>query len=183
MCRPPAHLTSVRAVHLARRFLGSLRPGGPSRVDQQWAEAQLLPVEAALWRDLPSADRRHSAAVARRVEGMLGPDATRPVLAAALLHDVGKKVSGLGTPGRVVATLAALTVVRRPADAERWSRSTGVRWFIGTYLRHPEIGAALLDAAGSDPVTVAWTLEHHRPPERCTLEARVADALRRADDD
>ncbi len=173
----------MQAAHLIRRFFGSLRPGGPSRAEQRWAEAQLLPVEAALWRDLPAADRRHSAAVARRVEEMLGPDATRPVLAAALLHDVGKKVSGLGTPGRVVATLAAFTVVRRPADVERWSRASGVRWFIGTYLRHPELGARLLEGAGSDPLTVTWTREHHRPAERCTLDARVADALRLADDD
>ena len=183
MRRAPAHLTTVRAAHLVRRFFGSLRPGGPGRDEQSWAEAQLLPTEAALWRDLPAADRRHSAAVARRVEAMLGPAATRPVLAAALLHDVGKTASGLGTPGRVVATLASLTVVRTPADVERWSRATGVRWYIGTYLRHPEIGARLLVGAGSDPLTVAWTLEHHRPAGRCTLDPVVADALRRADDD
>lgn len=114
---------------------------------------------------------------------MLGPDATRPVLAAALLHDVGKTVSGLGTPGRVVATLAALTVGRSPQDAERWSRGTGARWFIGNYLRHPELGARLLEGAGSDPLTVTWTREHHRSAERCTLDVRVAEALRLADDD
>lgn len=173
----------MKAAHLVRRFVGSLRPGGPSPLEQEWAEAQLLPAEAALWRDLPAADRRHSAGVARRVEATLGPDATRPVLAAALLHDVGKKVSGLETPGRVVATVASLTVVRTPQAAERWRRARGVRWFIGTYLRHPELGGRLLAGAGSDPLTVAWTLEHHRPPERCTLDPRVADALRQADDD
>lgn len=170
-------------VHLAKRFFGSLRPGGPSEEDQRWAESQLLPGEAALWRDLPAADRRHSAMVARRVEQSLGDDATRPVLAAALLHDCGKQISGLGTPGRVVATLAAATVVRTPDDVARWSRSSGARWFIATYLRHPEIGARLLVGAGSDPLTVTWTLEHHRPSARCTLDPRIADALRRADDD
>lgn len=170
-------------VHLSRRFVGSLRPGGPAASEQQWAVEQLLPTEAALWRDLPGPDRRHSAMVARRVQRSLGDGATRPVLAAALLHDVGKQMSGLGTPGRVVATVAAATVVRTPEDVTRWSRSSGWRWHIGTYLRHPEIGARLLVGAGSDPLTVAWTLEHHRPPGKCTLDPRIADVLRRADDD
>ena len=52
------------------------------------------------------ADRRHAAGVARRVEVALGDEATRPVLAAALLHDVGKTESGLGTYGRVIATIS-----------------------------------------------------------------------------
>lgn len=173
----------MHAVHLARRFFGSLPRGGPRREDQHWAQSILLPGEAALWNDLPAADRRHSVGVARRVQVDLGPDATRPVLAAALLHDVGKQMSGLGTAGRVVATVAAMTVVRSPDDVSRWSRSSGARWYIGTYLRHPEIGARLLVGAGSDPLTVSWTLEHHRPADRCSLEPRIADALRRADDD
>ena len=114
---------------------------------------------------------------------MLGSDATRPVLAAALLHDVGKQVAGLRTMGRVAATVAAMTVVRTPEDVARWSRSHGFRWHVGTYLRHPEIGARLLAGTGSDLLTVTWTLEHHRPAERCTLDPRIADALRTADDD
>lgn len=170
-------------VHLSRRFVGSLRPGGPAPADREWAESNLLPAEVALWKDLPAADRRHSAMVARRVERDLGADATRPVLAAALLHDVGKQLSGLRTPGRVVATLAAATVLRTSDDVTRWSRGSGFRWRVGNYLRHPEIGARLLVGAGSDPLTVAWTLEHHRPPAACTLDPRIADALRRADDD
>ena len=173
----------MHVVHLVRRFFGSLRPGGPRPEDRDWAESQLLPGEAAIWTDLPAADRRHSATVARRVQTDLGAAATRPVLAAALLHDCGKQVSGLHTFGRVGATIAAMTVARRPETVARWSRSGGVRWYIGTYLRHPEIGARLLTGAGSDPLTVAWTLEHHRPASRCTLDPRIADALRRADDD
>ena len=93
--------------HLAKRFVGSLRPGGPTVADDTWARSHLLPGEVALWDRMSSPDRRHSAGVARQVERQLGHQATRPVLAAALLHDVGKVASGRGTYGRVIATLSA----------------------------------------------------------------------------
>ena len=48
---------------------------------------------------------------------------------------------------------------------------------------HPELGGDLLAMAGSDPLTVAWAREHHRPAEECSLDPVVAGALRDADDD
>src|SRR5262245_52686461 len=94
------------ASHLVHRFFGSLRPGGPPAGEREWAESQLTDAEVTLWRRMPGPDRRHAAATARRVEAELGERATQPVLAAALLHDVGKIESGLGTYGRVIATLS-----------------------------------------------------------------------------
>src|SRR5690242_13286719 len=95
--------------HLARRFLASIWPGGPSQSDTEWATAHLLVSERLLWHSMGDADQRHAMAVAKRVARTLGTDATRPVIAAALLHDVGKTAAGLGTFGRVLATtLAAL---------------------------------------------------------------------------
>ena len=44
-------------------------------------------------------DRRHSVQVAREAKRRLGPAATPPVLAAALLHDVGKIDAALGHVG------------------------------------------------------------------------------------
>jgi hypothetical protein len=90
--------------HLVKRFFGSLVPVGLSGVDATWAEEQLLPAEVDLWKRMSRADRRHAVGVARRVERALGAEASRPVVAAALLHDCGKTVSGLGTYGRVIAT-------------------------------------------------------------------------------
>ena len=168
-----------RPRHLARRFVGSLRPGGPSSTEEAWATGYLLAGEADLWRSMSGADRRHAVAVARRVDRALGSP-ERPVLAAALLHDVGKVRSGLGTPGRVVATVVGAVAADRTA---RWATSDGLRGRIGRYLRHPQEGAALLETAGSDPFTVAWATEHHRNPERWTVDDRLAEALRAADDD
>jgi hypothetical protein len=167
--------------HLARRFFGSLRPGGPAASDDDWARAQLLPSEVELWQRMPNPDRRHAVGVAREVARSLGHEATRPVLAAALLHDVGKTVSGLRTYGRVVATLAGMLAGR--AHAVSWTRSRGFTRKVGLYLLHPKLGGDLLGMAGADPLTEAWTREHHLPPDQWTVDRHLADALKAADDD
>lgn len=167
--------------HLARRFAGSLWPAGPRPVDEAWARSQLTEREVALWNRMSRADRRHAAGVARRVERALGDEASRPVLAAALLHDVGKVTAGLGTYGRVVATCAAWAGGRTMADD--WSRSRGFTRKVGLYLRHAELGGDLLGVAGSDPLTEAWARQHHAASEDWTLPPHIAIALKAADDD
>jgi hypothetical protein len=54
---------------------------------------------------------------------------------------------------------------------------------IARYLRHDELGAQLLEAAGAAPLTVAWAREHHLPPSRWTVPAPAGAALKAADDD
>jgi putative nucleotidyltransferase with HDIG domain len=104
-------------------------------VDTAWAESQLLAGELQLWRRLGAPDRRHAIAVARRFESMA--TWTRDEMAGALLHDIGKLDSVLGTTGRVVATIVG------PRTA-RFRR----------YHDHERIGAEMLVDAGSSPVTV-----------------------------
>jgi hypothetical protein len=164
-----------------RRFFGSLRPGGPSRADAAWACSHLLDTEVALWNRMSGADRRHAVGVARRVVEELGGEADREVVAAALLHDVGKIASGLGTYGRVVATVSGAAAGRRTAEA--WSQAGGFTRRVGLYLRHPELGADMLAMAGSDPLTITWTREHHLPPSQWTLDPEIAAILKAADDD
>jgi hypothetical protein len=129
----------------------------------------LGPNEQALWRTMSAPDRRHAVGVARSVE-----PAPREVLAAALLHDVGKADSGLGTFARVPATLAGLVA------RDRFAAGDGR---IARYLRHDAIGAALLAGAGAHPLTTAWAAEHHLPPSRWTVPRQWAEALKAADDD
>ena len=171
------------SVHLASRFFGSLRPGGPSASDREWVRAQLLDVEWELWSSLSGPDRRHATAVARRVERALGTEATRPVLAAALLHDVGKLDARLRTYGRVVATLAGKAVGRDEAVIRGWCKAGGFTRRVGLYLRHPELGGDRLELLGSDALTVAWTREHHLPAEQWSVPLEVASVLAAADDD
>ena len=169
------------ATHLVKRFFGSLAPVGPSAPDRTWAVELLLDGEQELWAKMSRADRRHAAGVARRVQRALGDEATRPVLAAALLHDCGKTVSGLGTYGRVIATLSAKLAGMDQAMA--WSETQGFTRRVGLYLEHPRLGGELLGMAGSAPLTVAWTTEHHLPPEDWTVPVRLGEALKAADDD
>lgn len=169
------------AGHLVKRFFGSVLPIGPSATDAAWATEHLLPDERAVWLRMSRQDRRHAVGVARRVEGALGHEATRPVLAAALLHDCGKVVSGLGTYGRVVATLSVKVAGHDVAMA--WSETRGFTRRVGLYVEHPRLGADLLGLAGSAPLTVAWAAEHHLPPEEWTVPREVGEALKAADDD
>jgi hypothetical protein len=127
--------------HLAARFFGSLssRPLEPE--EEAWAQSRLLAGELELWKRMSNQDRRHSATVARRFVAAR-PEATRAEIAGALLHDVGKIECGLGTWGRVAATL----VGRR-----------GRRFTL--YHDHERIGADLAEAAGSEPETVEMIAE------------------------
>lgn len=176
MATRPAQLA-----HLVRRFVGSLRPGGPRPADERWALAHLDAGEGLLWRRMSGADRRHAVGVARHTVAALGPDATRPVVAAALLHDIGKLDSGFGPLGRTAATLVDLAMGH--GRTRRWAAGTGVRGRVGRYLTHDEIGARMLRSAGSDQLTATWAREHHLPPERWSVPTAVGSALKAADDD
>ncbi|MBV9661527.1 MAG: hypothetical protein JO337_10250 [Acidimicrobiales bacterium] len=154
---------------------------------------------------MPGPDRRHAAGVARGAAALLGfdpdlegthtscADGSRPpraVMASALLHDVGKVESGLGTFSRVAVTAAALVMGRERLVARRsgngrpsGTRAPGWRTRYRDYLVHDRIGARLLREAGSDEMTVAWAAEHHLAPSRWTVAHGVAAALKAADGD
>lgn len=133
----PEGLVTGRAGHLARRYVASLSRRPPSAADAAWAESFLDPAELLLWRRLSNVDRRHAILVARRFVAA-APDAPSTAVSGVLLHDVGKLDTSLGTLARVAATLVG------PRTA-RFRR----------YHDHERIGADMLRAAGSDPLTVA----------------------------
>jgi len=127
----------VPGAHLVTRFVTSLSPAAPDPDDVTWAGGFLAVGERALWERMSAPDRRHAIAVARRFVARR-PDATREEVAGALLHDVGKVEAGLGTFGRVAATIVG------PRTA-RFRR----------YHDHEALGSQLAAAVGADPVTVA----------------------------
>jgi len=172
-----------QGLHLARRFFGSLSDAEPDPLETAWVETLLLAGERSLWARMSAPDRRHAVGVARAVEAEIGPGATRAVLAAALLHDVGKVDSGLGTFARVLATVVGRPAVRRRSAV--LAQRGGPLGRLGRYLRHPEIGGTLLQAAGSDGLTRAWAESHHRPEPRWDplVPLETGRVLKAADDD
>jgi hypothetical protein len=147
----------------------------------QWVQGVLSDDEYALWRRMSGPDRRHSAQVGRAVHHALADEAPTEVLAAALLHDVGKTHSGLRTFGRVVATLTIKTAGR--AEVESWTQVGGLHRRIALYQNHPAIGGDDLELAGSHPLTTAWTREHHRDPDEWTVPHEYASVLDACDND
>jgi hypothetical protein len=173
----------AKFAHLAKRGITSALPLAPSRADADWALGQLTDGERELWARMCRTDRRHAAGVARRTAAALGEEASRPVLAAALLHDVGKVEARFGPYRRVVATLSGIVVGHDPDVIAAWTRTTGFTRRVGLYLRHDHLGGDLLAIAGSDPLTEAWAREHHLPETDWTVPAHIGRALKDADDD
>jgi hypothetical protein len=128
-------------VHLTSRFFGVVfsRPLNPQ--EQDWVNAVLRPQEAALFWEQHTVDQRHSYDVARRVQRDLGED--NAALAAALLHDVGKRHSDAGPIGRSLATVLDGFHLPMPTD---WRR----------YRDHGELGAVDLERLQADPLSVGF---------------------------
>ena len=149
-----------RTWHLARRFATSLRARPLAEADRGFVLNALQPEELACWERLGRADQAESVATGRAATGLLrgdaDPDWADPEwIAAALLHDIGKAETSLGTVGRSFATVAAMIVGQRRARA--WTGS------FGRYVNHDELGSARLAQAGARSAAVSWAAVHHRP--------------------
>ncbi len=174
--------------HLVKRFLGAIRPGPPRPADERWAIDHLSSGEAEIWHRMNNPDRRHGVAVARAVvatypRNSSGRPLDRSVVAAALLHDSGKVVSGLRTPARVVATL--FWAVADDELADRWLHRAphGMQARLAQYRRHPRLGSEMLRAAGSASLTYQWAADHHLPEEAWSVAPEVGRVLKDCDDD
>jgi HD domain len=178
---------SLRPAHRVRRFARSIVSTAPSAEDTAWAASFLSAEEQRVFARMAPVDRSHSIGVARAAVAHLDrlalsehdPQA-RWIVAAALTHDVGKSVSGLGTYGRVVATLSeALGGADMGAV---WADKRGMTRKVGLYLQYPRLGADLLALAGSDPRVVAWAAQHHRPEQEWEVPLEAGRLLSDADD-
>jgi hypothetical protein len=152
------------------RFGASLWAREPTPADVERVRATLTDAEFAVWTTMPRADRAEGLATLRGLPPAIAAD--EKWAAAALLHDAGKAESGLGTFGRVFATVRG-----------HFGDPANVAGRSGTYLRHEQIGADLLAAAGARPEVVAWAGHHHDParwpldqiPEPVCTALAVAD--------
>ncbi len=131
-------------------------------VDTAYAAVQLSPVLLTLFQRMARAEQRHGIALCRRLaeQGHTTPD----LLAAALLHDVGKLCAPPRLWERVWVVLAEAFA---PERAARWSASTSPRWWQRALVarrQHAAWGAELAAEAGATARTVSLIRTHHDPP-------------------
>lgn len=140
-------------LNAARRTLQASVPA-LARPDDDWASGRLTAAQRGLYLRLPAQERAHGVEVARRLLTH-APDASADLVAAALLHDVGK----LGTPQFVLWRV--LTHLLPLADLPSQPRLRGLAGARQARRHHPEYGAALIRAAGAGTKVAALVAAHH----------------------
>jgi hypothetical protein len=162
--------------HLVRRIVWSLQSHRDVPAGQAALLERLSPAESVLYHTMQPVDRDHAV---QNAGHCLGAGLSDEWVVAAALHDVGKIDADLGTFGRIIASVVMLLVGRRRTASLR-SRG-GMLGRIGAYAAHPDLGAAMLAEAGSDPVVVTWAATHHGDLNECGFPPRVVAVLWRAD--
>jgi hypothetical protein len=137
----------ARLAYRSRQFWLALttRPG---TVATDRLSPYLSPTQLTLFRRLQPSEQAHAYIVLRRLQdaGQIDPD----LLAAALLHDIGKIIAPLTIWDRVLIVLVGRYL---PGLAVRWSegRPRGLRRPFIVAARHPDWGADLAAEAGASP--------------------------------
>jgi hypothetical protein len=169
----------VGAQYRVRQFWSALR-AQVTPEERQLVGRYLSPPLQSLFDRLSVADQRHSLDVfyALRAQGYNDRD----LLAAALLHDVGKAGTNIHLWQRVAIVLLQATW---PALLDELAWGDPANWRYAFYLQreHPEISARLAQEAGASPLTVELIRRHQVPlrqPGR-SLEDKFLRVLQEAD--
>ncbi len=145
-------------LYRARQFLNALRARPVDGQGLELARRYLPPRAAALFEAMSPADQAHSLAVLQALLDRGYRD--RPLLQAALLHDVAKARIGIWHRTAVILLNAVSPdLVRRAASPDEQS------WRYPFYLsvHHPALGAELAERAGLDPGAVLLIRRHQDP--------------------
>jgi hypothetical protein len=150
-----------------RKHLGDV---SPLTAEEDAEVARWLPPAAlALFKTMSAADQRHSLRVCRGLQER-GCTA-RDMLAAALLHDIGKAEGRVPFWTRPVIVLGkrlapgllrSLVTYPGASDAQaaahsHWQRALSYAWY------HAAVGAQLASAAGLSERAVLYIRTHHQP--------------------
>lgn len=139
-----------------RALTSAFRPVGDAQ-----AERLLAPDLYALYRGMRRAERQHSLRVLRALQaaGHRDPD----LLAAALLHDVGKSRARFGVAAKTIVVLVRAVA---PGAYARWGSGPARGWRtpFAVSAQHPAWGAQMVAGAGGSPRTVELIARHQDPP-------------------
>lgn len=150
--------------HLTGRFFDVLLARPLTSIERALVQTWLTEELAEAFFDQPHYDQRHGYEAGLTV---LGAGLPGDFVMAAVMHDSGKRHSGLGIGGRVIASLALklkLPLTKR----------------MRLYRDHGLTAASELASLGAPPVTIDYALHHHRsrPP---TIEPEAWAILAEAD--
>jgi putative nucleotidyltransferase with HDIG domain len=142
------------------RQLGLALWGTPGRDDLAAAERILSPAEYSLFLNLQSSEQAHALNILRALQAQ--GEAERILLAAALLHDVGKAAQRLSLIGRIAVVLGQQVL---PEKVKTWGIGQPSGWkrpFV-IAAQHPAWGAEMAARAGSPAEVVALIAAHQEP--------------------
>ncbi len=148
---------------------------------RQEIAAVLSPAEMRLFDRFSPRDQQHSYLVYQTL--LLAGHTARPLLAAALLHDVGKTRTPLTPWDRMLPVVVEQIA---PRLAQRWGAGEPRGWRRSFVVRqqHAAWGAELAQAAGSDALTVALIGRHQDQllPHQNTPQDQLLRVLQWADE-
>lgn len=142
----------------------------------------LSPAEQSLFYQFSRSDQGHSYRVMRLLQ--LRGEENQALLAAALLHDIGKTRVTLHWWERVVIVLA---MVAGKDAAARWGQGEPYGWRKALVVKaqHPTWGAEMVQAIGGHPLTIRLIRYHQdvlAPDAAATPENNLLRSLQWADD-
>jgi len=119
-----------RVLYRVRQFFLALRPAVAPQ-DLEYARLVLTPAQMALFAGMQSSEQAHAVSVYRQL--VAKGETSSDLLAAALLHDVGKSLSPLRLWDRVLIVLARVFF---PVQSRRWGKPPA-EWFRGGHPPSP----------------------------------------------
>jgi hypothetical protein len=169
-------VTPSRLVYRTRQFWNAL-PGHRKQVETEVLLSHLSPSQIVLFRRMETSEQAHAYQVFERLKatGHTDPD----LLAAALLHDVGKVMFPLSILDRVVVVLGKRFFRRRALLWSEGAPKSFQRPFV-VATNHPQWGADLAEKAGASSRTVDLIRFHQ---ETSSVDDPLLLALQSADDE
>jgi hypothetical protein len=170
----------ARLAYRSRQFWNALL-GSRKYLTDEALFPYLTPVQQLLFRQMQPSEQAHAYQLLKRLEtaGQTNAD----LLAAALLHDVGKILYPLSILDRVMIVLGKRFFSRA---VQHWAEGTpsGLRLPFVVAERHAEWGADLAAQAGATSRTVELIRRHQEPPlpDPSSQTERLLAALQAADD-
>ncbi len=156
----------MSAIYRVRQFVraaGAL--AAPAGSEEHLVGRYLPPAGLRLFQLMPAYDRRHTLDVLRTLEdrGHTEPD----LLAAALLHDVGKTAHEAGSLQLWHRVAVVLMRKFAPGVLEQMGRDQATTWRQPFYVQqhHAAISAELARQAGCSPRTVELIRRHEEPAD------------------